>query len=126
MSFNTVITALPTGYNEFDVAVEAGEPPVEETAPGKTFIWTIHPKRRMHAYRDVKRKRQPFLAQSVNDDFRAWRRIVTYVGEKVKAAILACKNYSEWKATKMSYGQIKATGKTYGELNYCPGDTEIT
>lgn len=79
------------------------------------FKWVIHPKRRSNAISDRRLKRRPFTRVSDNDDFRAWRRVVTYVGRKVRD-LFTGRTYGEWKATGKTYGELKATGKTYGEL----------
>ncbi len=123
MSFNTVITSLPTGFNDLDVAIGAVEPP-PTPAPvqkkrGKTFLWTVHPKRRLNAYRDTKRKRLPFRALSRNNDFRAWRRIVEYAGTVIKGLLRCEMTYAEIKATGLTYAEIKATGLTYDEIAHC-------
>ena len=78
MSFNTVVQALPTGFNDFDVSFTPYEPPEEGGTGVVSFRWTIHPKRRLHAYLDRRRKATPWRRLSLNTDFRPWRRVEVY------------------------------------------------
>lgn len=121
MAWNNVIETILTGQSEFTVVAQAPEPVVPKAkVKGKTFLWTIHPKRRQHAFVDTKRKRRPFRALSVNsNDFRAWRRIVEY-GKTIIKGLLRCEmTYAEIKATKLTYAEMKATQMTYAEMREC-------
>lgn len=125
MAWNNVIEGIFTGQSEFTVTFDAApEPPPEPTPAGrtrgKTFLWTVHPKRRMHAFVDTRRKRRPFRALSANsNDFRAWRRIVEY-GKTIIKSLLRCEmTYGEIKATKLTYADMKATGMTYAQMREC-------
>lgn len=81
MAWNNIIEGIFTGQSEFTVG-PAEPPPKQAKTVGKTFLWTIHPKRRLNAFRDTKRKQRPFRGLSRNSDFRAWRRVVWYQGDK--------------------------------------------
>lgn len=84
MAWNNIIEGIFTGQSEFEVgpAEPPPPPPPKAKTEGKTFLWTIHPKRRQQANVDARRKRNPFRRLSVNTDFRAWRRVVWYQGGK--------------------------------------------
>lgn len=85
MSWNAEIRALPTGTNELEVSLTPYEPPTDPSGGGPSFLWTIHPKRRLHKFLDERRHRRKFGRVSVNDDARAWRRVVVYEGTRVGA-----------------------------------------
>lgn len=80
MAWNNIIEGIFTGQSEFTVG--PAEPPPPPPEKGLSFLWTIHPKRRQQANVDARRKRNPFRRLSVNTDFRAWRRVVWYQGDK--------------------------------------------
>ena len=84
MAWNNIIEGIFTGQSEFEVGPAEPPPPPTPKAKteGKTFLWTIHPKRRQQANVDARRRRNPFRRLSVNTDFRAWRRVVWYQGGK--------------------------------------------
>jgi len=84
VAWNNIIEGIFTGQSEFEVGPAEPPPPPTPKAKteGKTFLWTIHPKRRQQANVDARRKRNPFRRLSVNTDFRAWRRVVWYQGGK--------------------------------------------
>jgi len=121
VAWNNIIEGIFTGQSEFEVGPAEPPPPPTPKAKteGKTFLWTIHPKRRLNAYLDTKRKQRPFRGLSRNSDFRAWRRIVEY-GKTVIKGLLKCEmTYAEIKATKLTYAEMKATGMTYAEMREC-------
>lgn len=127
MAWNNTIRGIFTGQSEFAVTFDEAPPPPPppplpiKTTKGASFLWTIHPKRRLNANVDTRRKRRPFRRLSVNTDFRAWRRIVEYTTKAIEwlcpdPQVLQGADYGQWKATEYTYAEIKCSGWTYGDL----------
>lgn len=120
MAFNNVVEGILTGQSEFTVTIEV-KPVPAKVPPARrdtSFLWTIHPKRRLHAVADVKRHRLPFRGLSRNTDFRAWRRIVEF--GRIVVGWLRCEmTYAEIEGTRLTYAEMEATEMTYEELALC-------
>lgn len=126
MPWNATIRGIWTGQSELGVTFDntpPPEPPPDNSriVEGRSFLWTIHPKRRQQANIDTRRKRTPFRRLSLNTDFRAWRRIVRYTTKAIDwlcpdPEVFVAKTYGQWKETGATYGELKCTGLTYAEL----------
>lgn len=76
------ILTLPSGYSQLSVTFVTTPEPSDEPPRSTGFVWTIHPKRRLHKFLDERRHRRKFARVSLNNDFRAWRRVVVYPQHK--------------------------------------------
>ena len=128
--WNATVRGYMFGASEFEANLLDPEPPPPPPPPplpvqvvsGKSYLWTIHPKRRLNANVDTRRHRRPFRRLSLNTDFRAWRRIVEYTTKVIEwlcpdPQVLQGATYGTWKATEYTYGEIKCSGWTYGDFN---------
>lgn len=127
MAWNNIVQGYMQGQSEFGVTFEQPPPePPPDPQPyaeveGESFLWTIHPKRRLNANVDTRRKRLAFGRLSINSDFRPWQRILRYTKKVVDwlcpdPDLFTQKTYGEWKATGATYAEIKCNQLPYGDL----------